>query len=96
VTLVDSSRHDSTIFARTCGRWNCSGNEKACKGHQWESLPCQIVIPRGPKLRDLVRDCVKKHLDQRPLARTRRIEPAERETLVAIQQQMRRWWRLAT
>jgi len=53
------------------------------------------AIPAA-KLLGLVRNCIEKHLDQRALARTRQIEAAERETLVAIQQQMRRWWRLAT
>jgi len=53
------------------------------------------AIPAA-RLRGLVRECIERHLDERALARTRRVEAAERRTLVAIQQQMRRWWRLAT
>lgn len=44
-----------------------------------------------PVLRGLVRECSAKHIDRAELARTRQIEAAERETLVAIQQQMSGW-----
>ena len=54
-----------------------------------ESVEVDAIPPAV--LRSLVRGCIEKHIDRRALARTRKIEGAERETLVAIQHQMQRW-----
>ena len=54
-----------------------------------ESVEVDAIPPQI--LRGLVKSCIEKHIDQRLLRRTRKIEAAERETLVAIQQQMDRW-----
>jgi hypothetical protein len=49
-----------------------------------DAIPLQV-------LRGLVRECIEKHIDRRALARTRKIEAAERETLAGIQQQIQGW-----
>jgi len=59
------------------------------KNFSGESVEVDAIPPA--LLRALVRECIEKHVDRRTLARTRRIEAAERETLVAIQQQMQGW-----
>jgi len=59
------------------------------KNFSGESVEVDAVPPSV--LHRLVRDCIQKHVDQQLLARTRKIEAAERETLVAIQEQVQRW-----
>jgi hypothetical protein len=59
------------------------------KNFTGESVEVDAIPPTV--LRGLVKECIEKHIDRRALARTRRIEVAERETLVAIQQQMQGW-----
>jgi hypothetical protein len=54
-----------------------------------ESVEVDAIPPAV--LRALVKHCIEKHIDRRALAKTRKIEAAERETLVAIQQQMQQW-----
>jgi hypothetical protein len=51
-----------------------------------ESVEVDAIPPTV--LRGLVRECIEKHVDRRVLARTRKIEAAERQTLVAIQEHM--------
>lgn len=59
------------------------------KNFSGESVEVDAIPPT--QLRDLVRGCIEKHIDRRLLRRTRKVEAAERETLVAIRQQMQRW-----
>lgn len=59
------------------------------KNFSGESVEVDAIPP--PQLRDLVKDCIETHIDRRLLRRTRKVEAAERETLVAIRQQMRQW-----
>jgi len=59
------------------------------KNFTGESVEVDGIPPAA--LRGLVRACIEKHIDRRALARTQKIEVAERETLVAIQQQMQQW-----
>jgi hypothetical protein len=59
------------------------------KNFTGESVEVDAIPPTV--LRGLVKECIEKHVDRRALARTQRIEAAERETLVTIQQQMQGW-----
>jgi len=56
------------------------------KNFSGESVEVDAIPPAV--LRGLVKECIEKHIDRRALARTRKIEAAERETLATIQQQM--------
>lgn len=58
------------------------------KNFTGESVEVDAIPPTV--LRKLVRESIEKHIDRRALAKTRQIEAAERETLVAIQQAMQR------
>lgn len=59
------------------------------KNFTGESVEVDAIPPA--ELRGLVRDRIEKHVDRRALAKTRQIEAAERETLVAIQHTMQQW-----
>jgi hypothetical protein len=59
------------------------------KNFSGESVEVDAIPPQV--LRGLVKECIEKHIDRRVLARTRKIEAAERETLASIQQQMQGW-----
>ena len=64
-------------------------SDSRSKSFSGESVEVDAIPPTH--LSELVKGCIEKHIDRKLLRRTRKVEAAERETLVAIQKQMQQW-----
>lgn len=76
------------VTTEQISRWNLPGRETKKtdpRAKQWGDAPSvELDAIAAPRLRELVRECIERHLDPEALTATRLVEQAEKATLAAV------------